>query len=423
MVANDDFWENWIKTGENKQKPNHSSLDGAKCEEHFKSLFSKIDKDIDKVLKKVAHPTNVFLNQDFTLEELKKVIKRLINKKSVGPDSIANEFLKAAPPALLNILLKYINLNLKKGMTCSTWCLDLITLIHKDGAKDDPNNYRGICIMNALLKVLCTLLNNRLNDFCDDRQLINKVQIGFKKLCRTSDHIFTLKTVVNKYVTDADQRGQKLYTCFVDFQKAFDSVWYEALFRKLENQEINGNFLNLIRNLYKRTKCAVKINGKCTQYFDYEKGVQQGNPLSPLLFNIFVNDIFEAVKNDSQVTLDGTNFFNTLMYADDLIIMATTPEGLQKSLDGLSAYCKKWMLNVNVKKTKCLIFSKGSNVKNYKFTIDGQEVQNTKEYKYLGITINAKNCSFSPSLSHLSTKATRAIFALTSKLPIKCAPV
>ena len=60
MVANDDFWENWIKTGENKQKPNHSSLDGAKCEEHFKSLFSKIDKDIDKVLKKVAHPTNVF---------------------------------------------------------------------------------------------------------------------------------------------------------------------------------------------------------------------------------------------------------------------------------------------------------------------------------------------------------------------------
>ena len=92
------------------------------------------------------------------------MIKRLAYKKAVGPDSIANKFLKAAPPNLLRIILKFLNLNLRQGLTCKKWCQDLIAPIHKDGDKSDPNNYRGICVMNALLKVLCTLLNDRLTE-------------------------------------------------------------------------------------------------------------------------------------------------------------------------------------------------------------------------------------------------------------------
>ena len=93
------------------------------------------------------------------------------------------------------------------------------------------------------------------------------------------------------------------------------------------------------------------MNNKTTIFFNYSKGVQQGNPLSPMLFNLFINDIFDAVKNENPVTLDNKESFNTLMYADDLIIMSTTQEGLQKSLDGLSKYCKLWKLNINHKKT------------------------------------------------------------------------
>ena len=97
--------------------------------------------------------------------------------------------------------------------------------------------------------------------------------MDLKKPNRTSDHILTLKAVVNKYVVD--QKGKTLYTCFVDFQKAFDSIWHDDLFRKLENKDINGNFLKLIKNIYGKTKCAVKINNKTTHFFNYDKGVQQ----------------------------------------------------------------------------------------------------------------------------------------------------
>ena len=244
-----------------------NNLDGQKWENHFKILFQKIDGDINNTMKKLDTPINKTLNEIFTMGELKHTIKGLKNKKAVGPDSIANEFLKSATDDLLNLILDFLNLNLEKGIISSNWCFDLIALVHKYGLKDDPNNYRGICIMNTLLKVLCTLLNDKLNKYCHEKQLINHEQIGFQKNNRTSDHILTLNAVVNKCVVD--QKGKKLYTCFVDFQKAFDSVWHESLFRKLENKGINGNFLKLIKNIYNNTKCAVKINNKTTNFFNY----------------------------------------------------------------------------------------------------------------------------------------------------------
>ena len=123
--------------------------------------------------------------------------------------------------------------------------------------------------MNTPLKVLCTLLNDKLNKYCHEKQLINHEQIGFQKNNRTSDHILTLKAVVNKYVVDP--KGKKLNTSFVNFQKAFDSVWHEGFFRKLESKGINGNFLKLIKNIYNNTKCAVKINNKITNFFIIKK--------------------------------------------------------------------------------------------------------------------------------------------------------
>ena len=100
------------------------------------------------------------------------------------------------------------------------------------------------------------------------------------------------------------------------------------------------------------------------------------------------------------------------MCADDMIIMSTTEEGLQKSLNLLNHYCKKWM-----------IFSKASNTKNIKFTINSKIIENTNEFKYLGISINSKDCSFKPTLLDLSSKANKEIYSLLSRIPIKVTPV
>ena len=124
---------------------------------------------------------NELLNNPFKMKELRNTINALGKQKATGYDNICNEFLKLSTERILKIILAFLNLALTKGLITSNWCLDIISPIHKEGLKSNPDNYRGICVINSLLKVLCTMMNNRLNEYCEQTNLINNGQIGFKK--------------------------------------------------------------------------------------------------------------------------------------------------------------------------------------------------------------------------------------------------
>ena len=96
----------------------------------------------------------------------------------------------------MDLLINFINLCLEKSLIPKSWWLELINPIHKEGSKDDPNNYRGLCISSTLLKIICSLLNNRILLQAKQRDLINKNQTGFKEKHRTADNLLTLKNVV-----------------------------------------------------------------------------------------------------------------------------------------------------------------------------------------------------------------------------------
>ena len=119
----------------------------------------------------------------------------------------------------------------------------LITPIYKSGNKNDPSNYRGICISSCLGKLFTSVLNARLKKHLLQQNILHQAQIGFLPNHRTSDHIFTLRILVDKYVKH-NAKG-KLYTCFIDFKKAFDSVWHDGLFYKLLHYKIGGNVYDL----------------------------------------------------------------------------------------------------------------------------------------------------------------------------------
>ncbi len=116
-------------------------------------------------------------------------------------------------------MLKLFNDVLCVGFFPEIWNKGLISPIHKNGDKLDPNNYRGICVNSNLGKVLCSILNTRLLHFLMKHNALSKCQIGFLPKCRTSDHIFTLQTLIEKYV---HQNKGKCFACFIDFKKAFD---------------------------------------------------------------------------------------------------------------------------------------------------------------------------------------------------------
>ena len=193
------------------------------------------------------------------------------------------------------------------------WAIGIISLILKDGDDEDPNNYRAITVINSLAKVLAIMINTRLEKWCSEQDIIRREQIGFEKESRPADHLFVLKTLIDSY----NNKGKKVYACFVDFQKAFDSVWRTGLFYKLIKNNMSLNFIKLIQNMYEKTNCSIKLKNGTSRSFQTCRGVQQGCILSPRLFNIFINDIPPLFRNDCDPLKLGDETLSCLMYADD----------------------------------------------------------------------------------------------------------
>lgn len=175
--------------------------------------------------------THNYLDDPFSLKEIETATKLLKSKKTPGSDRIRNEMLKTGIQYLKVAICKLFNLILKCGFFPTSWCQGIITPIYKSGNRLDPSNYRGICINSCLGKLFTLVLNIRLQHYLSERNILHKAQIGFLPNHRTFDHIFTLRTLIDKHVTHSTKG--KLFTCFIDFKKAFDSIWYDGLFYKL----------------------------------------------------------------------------------------------------------------------------------------------------------------------------------------------
>ena len=100
------------------------------------------------------------------------------------------------------------------------------------------------------------------------------------------------------------------------------------------------------------------------------------------------------------------------MYADDLVLISRSKEGLQRQIDTLQDYCQKWKLDINIKKTKTMIFNRGNKIIKADFNVAGAKIDNVKSLTYLGFTISAKNCSFQSVMDDLSVKALTEQFLL-----------
>ena len=421
------FWKTLKNIGDDfdDTMSNTSNITGNNWISHFATLHSKhtLHNEQQNILNKLEElennkQNNNSLDDPITENEIRNAMKKLKNNKSAYSDRIKNEMIKSSIETLLKAYHKLFNLILECGCFPDLWCEGLITPIFKSGDKQEPSNYRGICVSSAIGKFLCIILNNRLYNFSQQNNLIHPSQIGFLPGQRTADHIFTLKTLLDKHL---DQNtNEKVYACFVDFKKAFDSVWHEGLFFKLLYNNIGGNFYNIIKSLYSNSKCAIKHTKSRTPYFPYLKGVRQGCVLSPMLFNIYINElatIFENTSSDPFILPSGSKL-SCLLYADDLIILSRSKFGLQNCLNELHNWCQKWMMETNLKKTKIMIFQKG-NKKQIKpnFLLGNQTITIVNEYCYLGVKLN-QNGKFTLALKQLSEKALHALFSIRRRLNI-----
>ena len=263
--------------------------------------------------------------------------------------------LKCGHTTLLPCLVQLFNKCFTYGYYPDNWAKGYITPIFKSNDPSDPNNYQGITISSNLGKLFKSVLNVRLDNFLENHDLIHPTQIGFTKNARTADHCFVVKCLIDKYCGSKDGR---LYACFIDFHKAFDSVIHNGLKLKLLQYNIGHKFYNIIKNMYSKSVACVKVDDNITTFFPIQLGVRQGDTLSPTIFKMFINDLPSYLQNCMDNVTLNSKPIECLMYADDIVLFSTSPEGLQQKLNMLEKYCDDWGIRLNVNKTKVIVFNK-----------------------------------------------------------------
>ena len=143
--------------------------------------------------------------------------------------------------------------------------------------------------------------------------------------------------------------------------------------------------------------------------------VKQGDVMSPLLFNLFINDLPEHLGNFEDTPVLNNKFINCLIYADDLVIFSKSAPGLQKSLDNLSDYCNTWKLEINLNKTKVMLFQPNGHLCKDRFTLNDATIDCVNKYKYLGINIVSSG-SYKATKEALCDKSKRAVFKIKKTL-------
>ena len=375
---------------------------------HSKNFDDNFAKQIEEEIKSNSEQIHIMdLDKEISLKEIITATKSLKNKKASGFDSISNEMIKCSINVLGSSIQMLFNAILKSEHFPAEWSKGIIIPLFKSGDQYDAGNYRGITISNCLGKLLTKILNTRLLNYLIETKVITRTQIGFLPKHRTADHLLVLKTIIDTF----KKSRKKLFICFVDFKKAFDTVFRKGLIYKMMKLKISSKFINLLTSMYNNTTACVKNPKGLTTTFPINVGTKQGCNLSPTLFNIFLNDLpSEFIKGKCDPIKIDDKFIPCLMYADDLVIFSKSEKGLTECLKNLENYCNKWQLTVNIKKTKIMIINKPKTAL-YDFKIYKSKIEMTPNYTYLGIIFNQQG-TFKQAIELLTQKGLRAYYAI-----------
>ena len=366
--------------------------------------------DPDQLVAQAAAATS--LSAPFTAAEVLTVLKRLRRNKAAGIDGMRSEFITDAPNTLAPALAAVFTSLLASPFPPSLNCQLVHPIFKGKGDALDPSNYRCLSVGPALTKIYAMLLEARLAQWAESCGARAPSQAGFRSDHRTTDHIFTLHTLISQ----ARARRRPLYCCFVDFKKAFDSVPRELLWQRLREAGIDGPFLSALQSLYACVTARACTPSGLTDPFRCDLGVKQGCPLSPLLFGLYIDRVAPLITaaDPTAPALAGLTVA-LLLYADDLTLLSTTPDGLQRQLDALHSFCLSSQLDVNLAatKTEVVVFNPPppSRSTNTTWHLGGSPITPSTSYRYLGITFHAtKGITTAPT--HLHAAGERALHAL-----------
>jgi len=230
------------------------------------------------------------------------------------------------------------------------WKCGLLIKIPKKGDTANCDNWRGITLLSIPSKVFTRILLNRIREHVNYR--LQREQAGFRPNRSCIDQINTLWIIIEQCV----EWLSRLYAVFIDFEKAFDSVNREAMWKEVKSYGVPKQLINLIKETYRGYMCQVVHEGCVSEPFPVRARVRQGCILSPLMFSIVIDVVMRNVNRDRRrgIRWGLVDRLENLDFADDSCLLSEAYREMQAKLGDLTQEVRKVGQAINVKKTKAL---------------------------------------------------------------------
>ncbi|XP_064862156.1 probable RNA-directed DNA polymerase from transposon BS [Oncorhynchus nerka] len=381
----------------------HSCPDDPLFDKDWKTI---VDREMQKTVY-TSNPTPVDhpLTRSASIEEIKTHLKKTKNK-APGEDNIDSTLIKQAPDEYLHLLSNLFTACLTEGYFPLPWKSAVVTMIHKPGK--DPYNvtsYRPISLLSHVGKLFERVLTQRLSGHTEEMGLLGIHQAGFRKARSTTDNILRLSEDILRNF----KKKSLTLAVFFDIEKAFDKMWHNGLCYRLadSNLKLPLSIRNIITSFLHNRTIKVKVSTAISSPFTPEAGVPQGAVLSPLLFLLYISDIYYPPPTVEQVS----QFADDLCYWSSSKCPQLAAKKLQKSIEMIESWSNMWRVKLNPQKTQCVLFTKSTGKKTRKpidLKLYGETIKVGKEAKFLGVTFQ-KNMSWTTHIANIEREGRKRL--------------
>ena len=335
--------------------------------------------------------------------EIARIVRKL-KRSHMSYCGIPGKFIHLISTPISFSLSRLFNNLFEIGHFPDIWKVAHITAIYKNsGPKTDESNFHPISLLPTLSKICESVMHDRLFKHCTENDLISHKQAAYLKGDSTVSQLLYIVHNIRKSWT----QNSMMHGVFLDVSSAFDKVWHRGLLAKLFQAGIEENFYELMSSYLMNRKQKVVVNGEKSDMLDIKAGVPQGSRLGPLLFLIYINDISQDIESDILIFADDTSLF--VSGADP----AETTKILNRDLQKISSWAKKWKVKFNVAKTKSLIFSNKVLNNSPPLTFNDCYIDLVNVHKHLGVYLSS-TLDWSRQISEVCLRANRKLSVIRS---------
>ena len=337
-------------------------VDRQEVEQFFKSVY--YDENIPPLkysFRSFLHSfdaTTLAAESPISVEEVKAAIFERKPSKSPGVDGISIDLYRILmfDENFLHPIARFFNFLYFGDSFPEEWNKAAISLLYKGkGEISNPESYRGISLTASLLKIYEAVITRRLNAFLENENVVSKFQSAFRPSRGVDEQIYILDLLIHT----SFRRKRKLYACTIDLSKAFPPVCREILFESLLRKRVPPLIIRSLINMYSDSSFTVMVDGKFGEFFPANKGVREGSISSPVLFTLMFDEVVryvESCPNDAPKI--GNESYPVLLYADDIILISESFQGLQNMVSAVENFCRLYKFNINSAKCEFIVFER-----------------------------------------------------------------